>query len=199
MFLSYASCTPHVDCVTRQLHYKCKSLFFYLENCSQVSVANAKVLVGNEGHLVIKCNEGYNLIGSNAIRCLPNGLLNKTLPSCGRGRVSQCWSLSHAWLRKPPLEGKELNREFKKQFSCFFWQFKLIKDGPYIWIQEGKLPRNLNDRSVDRLIDWLIDWLIDLVIAWVNYLQDMYTSTLKNRVEKRRKINQCKLIAKRQL
>jgi len=58
--------------------------FCQRRNCSQVSIANAKVLVGNEGDLVIRCNEGYNLIGSNAISCLPNGLLNGTLPSCGR-------------------------------------------------------------------------------------------------------------------
>ena len=60
--------------------------FFHIGNCSQFSIANAEVLVGNEGHLVITCNEGYTLIGSNAISCLPNGLLNATLPSCGRAR-----------------------------------------------------------------------------------------------------------------
>lgn len=62
-------------------------LYKYIGNCSQVSIANAEVLVGNEGHLVIRCNEGYTLIGSNAMSCLPNGLLNATLPSCGRGTL----------------------------------------------------------------------------------------------------------------
>ena len=89
---------------------KIKSFLFYLGNCSEVIIANAKVLIGNEGHLVIRCNEGYSLIGSNALSCLPNGLLNGTLPSCGRGTVFRCWSLSHAWLKRPPLGGKKLKR-----------------------------------------------------------------------------------------
>lgn len=101
MFFSYETRTPHAGFTRSYVEAsspKSKSFFsLSLGNCSQVSVANAKVLVGNEGHLVIRCKEGYNLIGSNTISCLPNGLLNGTLPSCSRGRL---FRLSHAWLKR---------------------------------------------------------------------------------------------------
>ena len=59
--------------------------FSFLANCSQVQINNSQVKVGNEGQLVITCNPGYTLIGSSVLSCLPNGLLNGTLPSCSRG------------------------------------------------------------------------------------------------------------------
>ncbi|KAL9985293.1 hypothetical protein ACROYT_G007678 [Oculina patagonica] len=86
--------------------------FCQIRNCSQASIKNAKVIVENEGHVVVKCNEGYTLIGSSVISCLPNGLLNGTLPSCARVVVTIYLVRKHrrrkaTQERKKPVDAQE--------------------------------------------------------------------------------------------
>ena len=49
---------------------------------------NAHVIAGEDGLMVISCNEEYSLIGPGKINC-ENGLLNETFPSCTRGKQTR--------------------------------------------------------------------------------------------------------------